>query len=47
MKKRIIPIFVPHRGCPHDCIFCNQKKITGDIEEELIKAGGKIKVSHF
>lgn len=29
MKKRIIPIFVPHRGCPHDCIFCNQKKITG------------------
>ena len=29
MKKRIIPIFVPHRGCPHDCIFCNQKRITG------------------
>lgn len=29
MKRRIIPIFVPHRGCPHDCIFCNQKKITG------------------
>lgn len=25
----IIPIFVPHEGCPHDCIFCNQKKITG------------------
>jgi histone acetyltransferase (RNA polymerase elongator complex component) len=20
---------VSHRGCPHDCIFCNQKKITG------------------
>ncbi|RDY28770.1 radical SAM protein [Romboutsia weinsteinii] len=29
MKKRIIPIFVPHQGCPHDCVFCNQKKITG------------------
>lgn len=29
MKKKIIPIFVPHQGCPHDCIFCNQKKITG------------------
>jgi len=28
MKRRIIPIFVPHKGCPHDCIFCNQKKIT-------------------
>ncbi len=24
----IIPIFIPHQGCPHDCIFCNQKKIT-------------------
>lgn len=27
-KHYIIPIFVPHYGCPHDCIFCNQKKIT-------------------
>ncbi|MCI8284697.1 MAG: radical SAM protein [Firmicutes bacterium] len=24
----IIPIFVPHAGCPHDCVFCNQKAIT-------------------
>ena len=24
----IIPIFIPHMGCPNDCIFCNQKKIT-------------------
>lgn len=29
----IIPVFVPHKGCPHDCIFCNQKKITGQINE--------------
>lgn len=29
MKKHaIIPVFIPHRGCPNDCIFCNQKKIT-------------------
>lgn len=27
-KIYIIPIFVPHLGCPNDCIFCNQKKIT-------------------
>ena len=30
----IIPIFVPHKGCPHDCIFCNQKRITG-VEKEI------------
>ncbi|SHE32044.1 elongator complex protein 3 [Caloramator proteoclasticus] len=37
MKHFIIPIFVPHKGCPHDCIFCNQKRITGqynDVEAE-------------
>ena len=28
-NHHIIPIFVPHTGCPHDCVFCNQKKITG------------------
>lgn len=30
MKKQyIIPIFVPHLGCPNDCTFCNQTKISG------------------
>ena len=24
-----IPIFIPHMGCPHACVFCNQKKISG------------------
>lgn len=28
----IIPIFVPHAGCPHDCIFCNQKSITAHLK---------------
>lgn len=28
-KKLIIPVFVPHMGCPHDCCFCNQRKISG------------------
>ena len=39
MKHYNIPIFVPHRGCPNDCVFCNQKKITGittDITTEDI-----------
>jgi len=25
----IIPFFIPHAGCPHQCVFCNQKRITG------------------
>ena len=25
----VIPVFVPHAGCPHDCCFCNQKIISG------------------
>jgi histone acetyltransferase (RNA polymerase elongator complex component) len=29
----IIPIFVPHKGCPHDCVFCNQKHITGQVDK--------------
>ena len=28
-KEYIIPIFVPNLGCPNDCTFCNQKKISG------------------
>ncbi len=34
MKKQyIIPIFVPHLGCPNDCVFCNQKAISGETKE--------------
>ena len=31
-KEYIIPIFVPHLGCPNNCIFCNQKKISGQTK---------------
>ena len=24
-----IPIFIPHLGCPHQCVFCNQRSISG------------------
>ena len=42
MKKQyIIPIFVPHLGCPNDCKFCNQKSISGQLKpitkEDIIK----------
>lgn len=30
MKKHInIPIFIPHLGCPNNCVFCNQRSISG------------------
>ncbi len=40
MRKYNLPIFIPHLGCPHDCAFCNQKKITGvqsDITPEKVE----------
>ena len=40
MKHYVIPIFVPHLGCPNDCVFCNQKSISGQqkmITKEEIK----------
>lgn len=29
VKTSIIPIFIPHIGCPYRCVFCNQWRITG------------------
>lgn len=45
MKQARAAVFIPHKGCPHDCVFCNQKSITGAAQEvtceeakEMIKA---------
>ena len=41
MKKHaIIPVFIPHRGCLNDCVFCNQKVITArssDVSPEDVR----------
>lgn len=29
----IIPIFIPHQGCSHRCVFCQQRTITNASEE--------------
>lgn len=31
-RESIIPVFVPHLGCPNDCVFCNQRRISGAQE---------------
>ena len=31
-KRSIIPIFIPHLGCRHQCVFCNQRRIAGQAE---------------
>ena len=39
-KQYIIPIFIPHLGCPNDCSFCNQRSISGQMKmptEEEVK----------
>jgi histone acetyltransferase (RNA polymerase elongator complex component) len=30
----IVPIFIPHQGCPYRCVFCNQNEISGTEKEE-------------
>ena len=31
MSHSNISIFVPHKGCPNDCSFCNQRAISGQM----------------
>ena len=42
-KPFIVPIFLPHAGCPHRCIFCNQHAVSElpagptDLEPERVR----------
>lgn len=36
MKRHVnIPIFIPHLGCPNQCVFCNQRTISGISKFEI------------
>ena len=32
---RILPLFIPHQGCPFACIYCNQFSITQSKDESI------------
>ncbi len=40
--KRILPVFIPHLGCPHACVFCNQREITGAAAELALRELNRI-----
>ena len=39
MSHKNVPVFIPHLGCPNDCVFCNQRKITEHLsfDEDGVK----------
>lgn len=45
-KEYVIPVFVPHLGCPNDCIFCNQNSISGQ-KKNMTKEETKKTIDYF
>lgn len=41
----ILPIFIPHAGCPHQCVFCNQKKISG--QKSAAVSAAKVQIERW
>ena len=39
MRHVNIPVFIPHLGCPNQCVFCNQRAISEhkDFSEERVR----------
>lgn len=46
MKPVTVPFFISHQGCPHTCVFCDQRTISGSLgglptaDELLSKVAG-------
>ncbi|MBQ7320780.1 MAG: radical SAM protein [Clostridia bacterium] len=40
-----IPIFIPHLGCPHTCVFCNQRTISGHGDFDLSRVRDEIETA--
>ncbi|MFC1856828.1 elongator complex protein 3 [Thermodesulfobacteriota bacterium] len=46
-RPLIIPVFIPHGGCPHQCVFCDQKVITSEKHKIPSSADLRSRVSKF
>lgn len=42
----VIPIFITHEGCPHQCLFCNQQSITGTTQATRAAGESVAKIIH-
>ena len=45
--RLIIPIFIPHAGCPQRCAFCNQSVVSGRGPESVSAADIRNQVNAF
>lgn len=43
----IVPIFLPHAGCPHRCVFCDQSSITGMPSEPAHQHDIRARIESF
>ncbi len=46
MKRHVnIPIFIPHLGCPNNCVFCNQRSISGHESFDIGSVRGELEAA--
>lgn len=45
IKRKNIPIFIPHLGCPNMCVFCNQRSISGKQKFDREAVVGEIEAA--
>ncbi len=47
LRPFIVPVFIPHAGCPHQCAFCNQTLIADHSEQLPSKKDVAADISRF